>query len=99
MVLCGRQKESEFGCRAVLGSQAIFYAAVGAANIRKHAADVKEESDAHWLDTPPVPPPEANVGMSPTLIKHSKFRPHSNDAMPLTPGTLAPGSESLFPTP
>ena len=52
------------GCRAALGDQVIIYAAVGAANVRKHAADVKaEESNADWLNAPPTPAPEANLGM------------------------------------
>ncbi|KAK9856805.1 hypothetical protein WJX84_008927, partial [Apatococcus fuscideae] len=50
---------------AVLGTEAVIYAAVGAANIKRHAADVNVESDTDWLDAPPTPAPDCQCCTGP----------------------------------
>ncbi|KAK9862472.1 hypothetical protein WJX84_011774 [Apatococcus fuscideae] len=47
---------------AVLGAQAAFFVAIGAANIRRHADDVEGEYDCSWLTCPPMPPAASTIG-------------------------------------
>ena len=53
-----------YAARAVLGAQAAFFVAIGAANIRRHADDVEGEYDCSWLTCPPMPPAASTIGAS-----------------------------------